>query len=281
MTPATAIVAISIAVGVLSAPPAPAEEKAATEAQRPGPRVDRLGDALPEGAVARLGTTRLRAPGANCVAFSPDGKAAATGSSDFTIRIWEASPTVVAPAPAPVISPTIAVGFTPSPAFPGRQAALRLRRRENGTVCALGRCARQGTLAAQRQSPRTRRAHDQLARLLPRQQDLGRVPARRRDRCPVGSRHHSLLGSPVRTRGRSLLCRLHAGRQDPAVGGFDGRDPRLGCAPRGRNCPGWATPRRQRDGPVRGRQDAGDRGRQGRRDDLPLGPGGRQGRCGG
>jgi hypothetical protein len=44
---------------------------AVAEAQLPGKnRVDRYGDALPAGAVARLGTIRYR----SCVAFLPDNK---------------------------------------------------------------------------------------------------------------------------------------------------------------------------------------------------------------
>ena len=57
------------------------------------PRIDDHGDPLPPGAVARLGTVRLRhvlrdGSGAACVAFSPDGKTLVSGG-DVGLRAWD------------------------------------------------------------------------------------------------------------------------------------------------------------------------------------------------
>jgi WD40 repeat protein len=53
------------------------------------PATDRLGDPLPPGAVARLGTVRLQQGfSIGCVHFSPDGKTLAT-SGGKTIHLWE------------------------------------------------------------------------------------------------------------------------------------------------------------------------------------------------
>jgi WD40 repeat protein len=49
-------------------------------------------DALPAGAVARLGDTRLRhAAAVLCVAFSPDNRRIVTGGKDGTLKIWDAA----------------------------------------------------------------------------------------------------------------------------------------------------------------------------------------------
>jgi WD40 repeat protein len=56
------------------------------------PLRDRFGDPLPEGAVARLGTLRLRQeqPVATA-AFSPDGKTLVTAGFDRSIRFWDSA----------------------------------------------------------------------------------------------------------------------------------------------------------------------------------------------
>src|SRR4051812_1727237 len=73
---------------------APRPGLAAAE-KAPGARLDRYGDPLPPGAVARLGSLRLvvaaGAYAADAVTFSPDGKLLASGGGDTPVSLWDVS----------------------------------------------------------------------------------------------------------------------------------------------------------------------------------------------
>ena len=75
-----------LAVLLLALPDVYGEEP--KPAQLPPPRLDLFGDPLPPGAVARLGTMRLRY--AACMAFSPDGKIVAT-AQHHAVHLWDAA----------------------------------------------------------------------------------------------------------------------------------------------------------------------------------------------
>src|SRR5262249_9780252 len=63
--------------------------ESAAFAEPPAVKVDRYGGPLPPGAIARLGTTRLRHPGMKSLTFFPDGKALASTAYGGTVRLWE------------------------------------------------------------------------------------------------------------------------------------------------------------------------------------------------
>jgi WD40 repeat protein len=81
--------ALGVCLVLLAAPAHPGKQESTP--QRPA-RHDQQGDPLPEGAIARIGTVRLRHAGpVTALAYSHDGKILASGSEDGTIRLWDAA----------------------------------------------------------------------------------------------------------------------------------------------------------------------------------------------
>jgi WD40 repeat protein len=77
-----AILLVLAVAGASAADPSSQRKKAS--------RVDDIGDPLPDGAVARIGTVRLRQPSEICsTAYSPDGKLLATGGRYDGVRLWD------------------------------------------------------------------------------------------------------------------------------------------------------------------------------------------------
>ena len=76
-----------VAVAAAEEPKKPAQPSGTQEKRH----VDRYGDPLPDGALARLGTTRFRQGYmVYCEAFSPDGKSIVASSAGQGVHIWDA-----------------------------------------------------------------------------------------------------------------------------------------------------------------------------------------------
>jgi WD40 repeat protein len=111
------LVAIPPAIGE---PPTVQDRKAPKEGKA---RTDRYGDPLPDGAIGRLGTTRLRHGGmAVSVALSPDGKTVASAGREGTVSLWEVSTGKELHRIRPDIGPVF-VTFSPD----GKTLAVRLQ----------------------------------------------------------------------------------------------------------------------------------------------------------
>jgi RNA polymerase sigma factor (sigma-70 family) len=88
------LLALALTAGALALThrdsPRAANPPAAQSSEAPKAKADLFGDPLPEGAVARIGTTRLRhGDFINSLAFSPDGKRLHSVGQDG-LRVWEA-----------------------------------------------------------------------------------------------------------------------------------------------------------------------------------------------
>src|SRR5262245_62046060 len=84
---------VNVTLGVYATQPVSADS-VAVEEQRPDREAkapaETPADALPEGALARMGTGQLRpGDGVRSVALTTDGKTVAAGSYNSNVRVWE------------------------------------------------------------------------------------------------------------------------------------------------------------------------------------------------
>src|SRR5262245_46799028 len=85
-------VAALLSLAMLPRVPAHGEPQAASEprVEKSPAAVDAFGDALPRGAIVRLGTLRWRHGGLIAAStFAPDGNVLATGAQDGSVWLWD------------------------------------------------------------------------------------------------------------------------------------------------------------------------------------------------
>jgi WD40 repeat protein len=77
-------------------------------------RLDRYGDPLPDGAIARLGSVRLRHNrSVRCVQFSPDGRTIFSGGPNDIVRCWDAETGAPKDLPGPPLRSATALTLSP------------------------------------------------------------------------------------------------------------------------------------------------------------------------
>src|SRR5262245_28850257 len=90
------VVAVAVGLGIAGIPQAaqktdPPTKEGQSKIEEPKPRVDRFGDTLPDGAVRRFGTLRLRHGAVAALAFTPDGKKLVGGIGREPLAVFDAS----------------------------------------------------------------------------------------------------------------------------------------------------------------------------------------------
>jgi WD40 repeat protein len=123
--------AVGVGGGILRA--APAKPLSASPAQNPGAgkpvTVD--DDPLPEGVIARLGTSRFRHAGQIwCLDFSPDGKTLVSAGSDRLVRLWDARTGKPGRVLADHLGAIDGVAFSPD----GTKVAVTLQEPQSNTI---------------------------------------------------------------------------------------------------------------------------------------------------